>query len=153
MIKAIIFDWGRTLHDPDADTLMTGAKEILEYLREKGYRMSLLSKGEPELIPVKQRKIKELGFEPFFDKIVLSTEKSRKEIEEIKRIWQNIPDEDIVVIGDRALVDVKIANELGMKSIWLKKGKFAEESPNEETGEPTYIIYSLQELKKNSLTV
>ena len=32
MIKSIIFDWGRTLHDPDAHGLFPGAREVVEEL-------------------------------------------------------------------------------------------------------------------------
>jgi len=33
MINAIIFDWKRTLYNPDDGTLINGTKEILEMLQ------------------------------------------------------------------------------------------------------------------------
>ena len=146
MIKAIIFDWGRTLWDNENGVLFPDTKETLEYLRGKGYRMALLSVTENTAEELKLKRIRDGGLEPFFDKIVLCKEKDEAGVQTINAVW-NLPYEDIMVIGDRAKADIRIANILGMRSIWVRRGKFAEELPDEETGTPTHTISTISELK------
>ena len=146
MIKAIIFDWGRTLWDNENGVLFPDTKETLEYLRGKGYRMALLSVTENTAEGLKLKRIQDGGLEPFFDKIVLCEEKGETEVQTINARW-NLPYEDIMVIGDRTKADIRIANRLGTKSIWVRRGKFADELPDEETGTPTHTITTVGELK------
>lgn len=146
MIKAIIFDWGRTLWDNENAVLFPDTKETLEYLKGKGYRMALLSVTVNTTEELKLKRIQDGGLEPFFDKIVFCMEKGEVEVQTINALWK-LPYEDIMVVGDRTKVDIRIANRLGMKSTWVQRGKFAEELPDEETGNPTHIISTVSELK------
>ena len=45
MIKNIIFDWKRTLYNPDEMTLISGAKELLDLVKEENIPMILIGKG------------------------------------------------------------------------------------------------------------
>jgi len=47
MIKAVIFDWGRTLYDNENNDLFPDAKEILEYLSKK-YKLAIVSMANSE---------------------------------------------------------------------------------------------------------
>ena len=145
-VKAIIFDWGRTLWDNDNNCLFPETKNTLSYLQKKGYRMSLLTVTENTSVKLKQTRIQNEGLEDFFDTFVFCKEKGETEINEINASW-NLSYNDIVVVGDKTQADVHIANKLGMKSIWVKKGKFAKELPNKHTGQPTLTISRLNELK------
>ncbi len=146
MIKAIIIDWGRTLWDNEKGVLFPGTREIIEYLKTKGYRLAVLSISPPERIDDKKKTIDASGIKKYFEKVVVSTKKEKEDIDEIVKTL-GLDYGEVMVIGDRIVREVKIANQLGMKSVWLKQGKFSEELPNEETGNPTYTIFSLQELK------
>jgi len=145
-IQAIILDWGRTLWDNEKEQLFPETKELLSYLKKKGYRIALLSVIGDTPEELKRKRIKEMQLELFFDKMVFCTVKETAEVEEITFLW-DLPYENIVVIGDRTKADVRIANKLGMQSIWIQKGRFAGELPNKETGDPTHIISSLEEVR------
>lgn len=152
MIRGIIFDWGGTLWNNENDQLFPDAKEILEYLKQKGYRISLLSRIQPEsgiwheTFDGRRKRIKDAGFESYFDKVEISTKKEREEIDSINQLW-NFDCKNLLSVGDRVRVDVKLANEIGMQSVWFRKGRYAEMFLTSETGAPNYIISSLSELR------
>jgi len=47
--KTLIFDWKRTLYDPDTKTLIKGALDLLEYLKNKNIPMVLIGKGKEDM--------------------------------------------------------------------------------------------------------
>jgi len=147
MIRAVIFDWGGTLWSNEDQALMPGAEVLLEYCKNKGYGLALLSRGDDVYFEVKREFIQKSGVEYYFAKVVLSTKKEKEEIDEIRKTLGDILYKDIIMIGDRVQVDVKVANQLGMQSIWVRQGKFAEELPDKETREPCHIVSTLQEIR------
>ncbi len=52
------------------------------------------------------------------------------------------------MIGDRIKNEIKIANKVGIKTIWYKNGKFKDELPNADYEYPDYIITEIEELPK-----
>ena len=48
MIRGVIFDFNRTLYDPDSRQLAEGALQLLGRLRSRGYAMCLISKKSAE---------------------------------------------------------------------------------------------------------
>ena len=54
--------------------------------------------------------------------------------------------ENTLVVDDRMDKGIQIANKLGCKTAWIRQGKYADIIPDEETGEPTYRINSLEDL-------
>jgi len=44
------------------------------------------------------------------------------------------------------ITQLKYGNLRGHPTVWLQKGKFADELPNEETKSPTFTIRTLEEL-------
>ena len=146
MIRAVIFDWGRTLWDKENAQLFSETKEMLVYLKEKGYRLGVLTVNDNTNEKEKIQIMKEVGIYEFFDKVVGTKRKDKKTIEEVASTW-DFPYEEIMIIGDRVHSDVRAANEAGAHSIWIRRGKFANELPNTETGEPCHTISTLQEIK------
>jgi len=146
MVKAIIFDWGRTLWDNDNSVLFPDSKDVLEYLKMKGYRLAVLSISLPERFEQKYETIANSGLARYFDKVLVSTKKEKEEIDEINRVW-NFEYKDIAIIGDQVIREVAVANKLGMKSILVKRGKFADQITTQETGTPTHTISTVAELK------
>lgn len=47
MNQLIIFDFNRTLYDPDANQLIDGAQSLLDTARDKGYTLILLAMAAP----------------------------------------------------------------------------------------------------------
>ena len=56
--------------------------------------------------------------------------------------------QETAVIDDRTVRGIKVGNQLGCMTFWVQKGKFADELPNEDTGEPTYRIDTIKDLLK-----
>lgn len=140
MIKGIIFDFNRTLFDPKKNKLFKGVFDLLKKL-SKNYKLALISFGS------KKEFIYGLGLEKYFTKVLVVSEKKPKYFKDCAKALDCKLNE-ILVVGDRVKSEIKIANELGMISVLLKKGKFASEPPQALEEEPNFIIFSLLEIEK-----
>ena len=61
-IQRVVFDWKRTLYDPDSGQLIDGAWELLEFLQEKKIPMILIGKGGEDM----NQEVERLGVKFFF---------------------------------------------------------------------------------------
>ena len=140
MERIVIFDFNRTLFDPEKKGLLTCAKDLLSDLRKKGYGLLLLSHGQADKALVDR-----LGIRGYFEEIILSRAKSKKDFE--KAIGNRQIDlKESFVVGDRIKKEVRIGNELGFKTIWLRRGKFDSELPKKANEEPNFVIGELAEV-------
>lgn len=137
--NAIIFDFMRTLYDPETRNLELGAKEVLEYSIKK-YDCYLVSYDEGE----KEELFIELGIKKFFTSIELVERKTKLTFQKIlKNKYRKV-----FVVGDRIESEIQIGNKLHFKTIWYRKGKFSTREPLKKIEHPKYIIENLIELKK-----
>jgi len=141
MIRIIIFDFNRTLYNPEVDRLIPEAKRVLKTLQRRGVRLFLVSRQEP----LRTNRIQALGLVPYFQNIYLTSQKSRKLFRRIANESETAPTE-IAVVGDRVSDEIRLANLEGMISIHFKRGLFAEELPATALEEPLYTITTLREL-------
>jgi putative hydrolase of the HAD superfamily len=125
---------------PNQTNIFPHAIETLTYLQNQGYNMHIITNGFKE---VQYRKIKNCGFEPFFDVIVCSEEVGVNKPEAavfhhaIQRASAHIS--KCVMIGDDLLVDFHGAQNAGMKAILFdpqkhrrqRKGDFHVQSLNQ----------------------
>jgi FMN phosphatase YigB (HAD superfamily) len=142
MKKAIIFDFKRTIYDPDLGQLMPGTRSVLTSLKKKGYRLFLISHGS-----YPQTLIKNLGIASYFEEIVVTPDKSVEDFRKLVAKHRLDPKSSFVV-GDRVKGEIKMGNQLGLISIWLKKGLFASEEPSERQEKPDFIISTLKDILK-----
>jgi len=140
-MKAVIFDFNRTLYDPENGAFVEGAISSIESLRAKKVKLFLVGKGTNE----RANLINELGLHRYFDEIVVKEEKSLEDFEGLKKRY---PDEDFYVIGDRVKKEIKYGNQCGFKTIWFKNGKFAEEIPENPEEKPWKIIENFGDILK-----
>jgi len=149
MIKAIIFDWGRTLFDPEAKKELPDAEEVLSYCKQKGYKICVASLVRPPTTTKEEREnqIKNLVLGKYIDIFEVSEDKEKDKILNKIVAELNIQKEEILMVDDRIVKSIKYGNKNGHPTAWLQIGMFANELPNPETGTPTYIINSLLELK------
>jgi FMN phosphatase YigB (HAD superfamily) len=151
-IKAVIFDWGRTLYDVENDCEFPDAQNIIEYCFEKKYRLALVSlvtTGESEIgtdLEKRNQQINNSVLKKYFEKIITTTRDKDLAFEKITQ-FLNLPAEQILIVDDRTIRGIRYGNIRGHITVWIKRGKFADELPNKETGQPTYTIQSLNELK------
>lgn len=141
MKKIIIFDFNRTLYDPDNDRLMCDARFVLRTLIRRGFLLYLVSRAGQS----RKELIEGLGIGQYFSRIIIAKEKSKKDFQKI--IAGGAIDLDLsFVVGDRVKQEIRIGNLLGMQTAWVKAGKFANEKPRKKIEQPTYTVRVLCDL-------
>ncbi|MBI3033090.1 HAD hydrolase-like protein [Candidatus Woesearchaeota archaeon] len=145
MIKAIIFDWGRTLYDNDNNCLFNEAKPVLDYLFKK-YILCIVSLGKNgHDIQQRQDIIDHENLRNHFV-FIMFDHVGKDHLYEATLRKLKLKPEEMVIVDDRTVRGIAWGNKHQCKTVWLKKGKFSHEEPNEETGKPGYIIHSLSQL-------
>lgn len=138
--KVVIFDWMRTLYDPERQKLMPGALSLCRKLKARGVSLAIVSRGEPE----RKGQIKASSVAKYCSAISVEKEKSLRQFRRIVKRFQ--PNADFFVVGDRVKEEIKMGNSLGLTTIWLKKGKFRKEVPETFSEQPNFTVRSLGEV-------
>lgn len=103
---------------PNQTNIFPHAIETLTYLKKEGYNMHIITNGFKE---VQYRKLKNCGFEPFFDIVICSEEvgmnKPAPEVFHHALKRANATTEQSVMIGDDLHVDFYGAQNAGLKAI------------------------------------
>lgn len=136
----VIFDWKRTLYNPDSKTLIEGTLRLLKYLKQTNINIILIGKGGEEMY----QETKRLKIQKYFSKIIFQKGKKNKKIF-FPFVSKKNP-ELTLVIGDRVRSELKIGNQLKTTTIWIKQGKFSKERPLNKNQKPKYIVFSVFEL-------
>jgi FMN phosphatase YigB (HAD superfamily) len=134
----IIFDYNRTLFNPDTGALYEGVVELLQYC-STAHELFLVSKEEP----MRMDQFKKIGIEPYFQKCFFVTQKT-------DALFQDIGKEATrcIVVGDRISGEIAIGNRLGFVTVRLKQGKFSTEYPATAEEEPTEELTDIRDFKK-----
>lgn len=114
VLKSDLLHYYRT-HEPNI-TLKNGAEELLSFLKDKNYKLGLITDGRS----VSQRnKLKALGIENYFDKIIISEEfGSEKPDENNYKVFVE-DSHTYFYIGDNFTKDFIAPNRLGWTTIAL----------------------------------
>ncbi|NNC84386.1 MAG: noncanonical pyrimidine nucleotidase, YjjG family [Flavobacteriales bacterium] len=128
---------------PYQTALFPYAIETLEYLREKGYQMHIITNGFEE---VQHIKLEQSGLLPFFSKVITSEMVGQRKPHEriFRRAMQEAtttPDVSIM-IGDNLEADIKGAQHFGMDQVFFNPYQKAQDI------RPTYVIEELRELRE-----
>ncbi len=145
-ISTIIFDWGRTLHDPVTNTLFDGVIELIPELSKK-YTLALVSLAKIDTPEVRRKMIDESGIAEYFQIVLVGGENKDEMYERVLSEF-NISPEKVAVIDDRTVKGIAWGNRKGALTVWFKNGKFADELPDEQTGHPSFTVATIPELKK-----
>lgn len=128
---------------PTKGPLISGAIELLEYLRPK-YNMYILSNGFKEL---QSHKMRTAGIDKYFDRLILSEDigvnKPNRELYEHALHVTDSRLEESIMIGDMFDTDIAGAANAGMEQIYY--------NPKGRTGhsfEPTYEVAHLLQIKE-----
>lgn len=98
-------------------TLRSGVLEVLEYLRKNKVRMGLLTDGRSL---TQRNKIKALGIEKYFDKIIVSEEfGSEKPNENNYKIFMD-EDFEYFYVADNPKKDFIVPNKLGWRTVMIE---------------------------------
>tara|TARA_Y100000310_G_C20701283_1_gene830148 strand:- start:6999 stop:7445 length:447 start_codon:yes stop_codon:yes gene_type:complete len=146
MIKVVIIDWARTIYHVEEDELFSDARATVEYLAKK-YKLAIVSLAMRETAEERKKLIKELDMEKYFEIILIDPEDKDKLYEQAFSHF-NLQPEEIAVIDDRSIRGIKWGNKKGCQTFWINRGKFKDELPNEETGQPTETLSTIADIKK-----
>jgi len=142
MYKAIIFDFNGTLFD-SISSLSPGAKELLDFCKEKGLKMGAVTMGAYDATIIHH-----LELDQYIETIrVVDTSKSPTDFEFVCTELGVQPSETIGV-GDQVTTDTRCMNMAGGITIWLSKGKgsgFSASNPDER---PDHMAKDLNEVKE-----
>ncbi len=127
---------------PDKRKLVPHARETLDYLSARGYRLYILSNGFAEL---QGRKMRSSGIDHYFGKVVLSDDigvlKPAPAIFHFAMsATQSLPEESLM-IGDSWASDIVGARAAGIRQVFYDPAGSAE-----LPFRPTYHIHDLREL-------
>lgn len=138
--KVVIFDWMRTLYDPEREKLMPGALDLCRKLASRGVILAIISRGEPE----RKRQIRASALINYCPMVSVEKEKSLRQFR--RTVTRFPPGADFFVVGDRVKEEIRMGNFLGLTTIWLEKGKFRKEVPETFGEQPNFTIRSLSEV-------
>jgi FMN phosphatase YigB (HAD superfamily) len=149
-IKAIIFDWGRTLYDVDLKQEISDAEDVLFYCKQKGYKMCVASLARPltgDNVEERKKQIENSSLYGYLDMLEVTDAKEKDDVldELVKKL--NMQRGEILIVDDRIVKSIKYGNKNSHPTVWLQSGPFANEFPNSKTGNPTFTIETLSELK------
>lgn len=143
MIKAIIFDYGYTIYDPEKDGFQPDAVSTISALSKK-FKLILVSRAKDTEARLKQ--IELVGFDQYFDYIkVIDKTKETKDLTDILSHYKFAP-EKFLVVGDRITSEITQGNKLGMRTCRFLYGPEKDLIPENELEKPNYTIDKLSEI-------
>lgn len=140
-MTTIILDWKQTLYNPETEQLVSGAADFLAFLQQQDVRIVLIGKGSQDM----HQEVERLQVKDYFDEIIFSDEP--KDVAQFAPFVDSNNPIDTYVIGDRIKGEISVGNTLGATTIWVQQGKFASETPQDDTEKPAYTVSSLPEVK------
>ena len=138
----IIYDFNRTIFDPETGTLMDGALTLLQIHTAEGHTLHLVSKREAD----REATLARLGIGKYFDSVQFVEEKQ----DALKALIE-AAETPVYVIGDHLHSEIRLGNRLGARTIWLKRGRFADLRPEGPDDMPWRTISHLGELLEVAL--
>ena len=142
MKKIIIFDFIRTLFDPDTNALVSDAQRVLQYAAQAGFTLCLISRREGG---AREKRVQSLGITEYFDHLFFCDEKTREQFEECIVAVGDIDRQRSFVVGDRIREEIVCGNACNFQTIWVRAGKFAEEMPRGREEQPTFCVARLED--------
>ncbi|MAG61298.1 hypothetical protein CMI43_00540 [Candidatus Pacearchaeota archaeon] len=122
--------------------IYSDTNEVLGKLKGN-YKLILVSQGSKDS---QNKRIDALGIRDYFEEIYLPERGKKKEI--FEEIFSNLglDANQILVVGDRIDGELKIANELGMQTCRIARGKYKILEPRFQNEEPDFTINTLRGL-------
>ncbi len=127
--------------------VVAGAHELMDYLRQQGYRMHMCSNGFHE---VQYKKLAACGLKDYFDTIILSEDagfnKPSPQYFDYAFRQSGANKETTLMIGDNLQTDILGALNSGIDAMLFNRWEVdVDEAPQS----PTFVVSSLQEIMKN----
>jgi len=128
--------------NPSPDVILT-----LERFKEYGIKTALVTMGMPER---QQIKVGVLGIGDYFDELFFvsdfSPETSKGDCFRCFADKNDIPYNEVMVVGDKISKEIKEGNELGMTTVQILQGRHAERAPMYSLEVPDHKISTFSEI-------
>lgn len=138
MKRTVIFDFNRTLYEPDSGALFDGVPEMLEELKSER-EMILYSKKEGG----RDDLVEHLGISPYFKSVYFIEKKTTESVQDILQ-EHGLSTADALIVGDLITSELAAGHGAGIDTIWVRQGKFADV---EGDFQPTHTVQNLTELR------
>jgi hypothetical protein len=116
--------------------------------KQRGYRLvlvSLVSALANATLEERKTQIETSPLRHFFESAIVTDKDKDVILDETVKIL-NLSREQILIVDDRVIRGIRYGNLHNHPTVWLQKGRFANELPNSETGNPSFTIQSLTQL-------
>ena len=143
IVRSIMFDWGRTLYDSENQVPFSETEKVLQFL-SKLYLLVIVSLVSDGNIEKRMQVLQACGIERYFSAVYFA-QKDKDSLYATALANLGLLAREVAIVDDRVVRGIRWGNSCGATTIWLRRGKFRDEEPNEETGEPTYVISNLEE--------
>ena len=140
MKRIVIFDFNRTIYDPDKEKLVPGTRLLLKTLKERGFKLYLISRAGV----FRKRLIESLGIRKYFARVVTRKEKRFKDFENIA-IRKTVSVKESFVVGDQIKSEILFGNRLGLKTVWINIEKVNVQSLSEKE-RPDFTVERLDKV-------
>jgi FMN phosphatase YigB (HAD superfamily) len=137
--KLIVFDFNRTLYDPDKNESIVGAVAILEKYFKSNVEMVLISRLEYG----RRDFVEKMGWNKYFSDILFVKEKSEELFKSLLNKYNN---HKIYVVGDYLYEEIRYGNMNDMETVWIKNGKFKNMRPRNIHDIPKHTIDNISKL-------
>lgn len=136
----VIFDWKRTLYDPDSRELIPGAVELLDFLRQNEVPMALVGKGGEDM----HAELDRLNLRGYFEAV--RYQEGEKEpywyLESVLGFHEHM-----IFVGDKLDSEIQVGNTMGAHTVRVRQGEFAQEEPEIPGQRPDYTVESLEDTR------
>jgi len=147
-IEAVIFDCGRTLYNPENNSLFSGTRKTLEDLSQKGIKLGLLSVAVTEDIGQRMKELEYFELNNFFQSIdIVPRSTVGKDFNKIlKDLGMESKTENCMIVGDNLKREIEAGNRIGAYTVWTKQYLSADWKPQNEMQIPKETIAKIEEV-------
>jgi len=128
--------------------LIPYAKSFLKSLK-KNFKLVLLSDSDGHR-GIKVQRIKNLKLDKYFNLILLGDDvkvnKPNKQFYDIILKKFKVKPNECIMFGDKPEVDLKLSKKLGMATVWIRHGAWADELKNVKFNYVDYVFNDFKEL-------
>jgi putative hydrolase of the HAD superfamily len=126
--------------------VIEGARDLMDYLKQKGYRMHMCSNGFHE---VQYKKLAACGFRDYFDTIILSEDAGVNKPSPLYFDYafkvSGADRETTLMIGDNLQTDIQGALSAGIEALLFNRWQV---NVGESAVKPTFVVDKLLDIKK-----
>ncbi|MFA5820776.1 MAG: HAD hydrolase-like protein [Candidatus Gracilibacteria bacterium] len=143
MLTSLLFDWGGTIYDNATASPFPDSKQVLEHFSKK-YSIAIVSFADDTAEMNRRFDILErFDLRKYLQFAIFHPDKNNMYHLAMRNL--NSKPENTLVIDDY-MQRIAYLKTIGCRTAWVRRGKFADQTPTEKTGQPDHIINSLSDL-------